>query len=102
MLTAYALGPFGFECFIVCFLAAGLCQLHLIVLALEAACGPLTLHHFFCQGLLPLSILQPGTVEVRGSFYDCADLREIWGQAFPIVLLVVPFGIKDGAHLEKL
>lgn len=102
MLSAQCFSPLGPEYFIVCFLTTSLCQLHLVVLALEAPRRTFTLHHFFCQGSLSLSVLEPGTVEVRGPFYDCTHLRELWSRCFSSVLLVVLFGIKNGAHLEKL
>lgn len=102
VLLAQGSGPLGLECFVVCSFTTSPCQLHFVVLALEAPRRSLTLHHLFRQSSLPLSVLKPGTVKVRGPTYDCTNLRELRSRCFSIVLLVVPFGIKNGAHLEKL
>lgn len=84
-------------------LAAGLCVLDLVVFSLETTVLLLPRHGFFNEILSSFLLVDPGGVELGGSFYDGADLGELRDlRVLGSGLLVVTVGIEDGSHAEEL
>lgn len=81
-------------------LAASLHGLDLVVLPLESTSVFLGSQNLVSERVESVLLGQSRAVKVCGAFDDCADLGEV-GDLLA-VLLVVPVGIEDIAHLEEL
>ena len=83
-----------------CFLAACLGLLNLLVLSLEVAILILTSHDLFSERLLPISLVQPRAVVLGWSLNDSTNLREC-GDLGLAHVLIMAMGVKYWTHFEK-
>jgi hypothetical protein len=100
--VSFALLSLIHQSFIICFLAAGLLLLDLLVFPLKAASLPLSCNSFLNKILCAVLLIDSRAVPFRWPLDDCSNLRKCGDFVLSRRLFVVTMGVKNGSHFDDL
>lgn len=89
----YALRSLFFQCLIESLFTTDLLDLYILVLALETPGHRLSGENIADKSAFAISFQESGAVKLGGTFYNCANVRELGRFHFPVILPIMPLGI---------